>query len=60
MIASSVLVSAVLAGCIAVLVTLAIERWGGLAGGILGTMPSTILPAAAGIYLAGDLSLIHI
>ncbi|MCH1422990.1 MAG: hypothetical protein L7U62_05820 [Candidatus Poseidoniaceae archaeon] len=54
MIASSVLVSAVLAGCIAVLVTLAIERWGGLAGGILGTMPSTILPAAAGIYLAGD------
>lgn len=54
MLSTSVLVSAFLAGCIAVLVTLAIERWGGLTGGILGTMPSTILPAAAGIYLAGD------
>jgi hypothetical protein len=54
MLATSVLVSAFLAGFIAVLVTLAIERWGGLTGGILGTMPSTILPAAAGIYLAGD------
>ena len=54
MLSTSVLVPAFLAGCIAVLVTLAIERWGGLTGGILGTMPSTILPAAAGIYLAGD------
>lgn len=54
MLSASVLLSAFLAGIIAVLVTLAIERWGGLTGGILGTMPSTIVPAAAGIYLAGD------
>ena len=54
MFAASVLLSAVMAGIIAVLVTLAIERWGGLTGGLLGTMPSTIVPAAAGIYAAGD------
>lgn len=35
------------------MVTLAIEKWGGLTGGILGTVPSTIVPAAAGMYLAG-------
>lgn len=54
MFAASVFLSAILAGIIAVLVTLAIERWGGLTGGLLGTMPSTIVPAAAGIYAAGD------
>ena len=54
MFATSVLLSAVMAGVIATLVTLAIERWGGLTGGLLGTMPSTIVPAAAGIYAAGD------
>ena len=54
MLSSSVLFSALFAGIIATLVTLAIERWGGLTGGLLGTMPSTIVPAAAGISLAGD------
>ena len=54
MLATSVLLSAVMAGVIATLVTIAIERWGGLTGGLLGTMPSTIVPAAAGIYAAGD------
>lgn len=54
MLATSVLLSAAMAGVIATLVTLAIERWGGLTGGLLGTMPSTIVPAAAGIYAAGD------
>tara|TARA_B100000459_G_scaffold69533_1_gene38434 strand:+ start:5278 stop:6102 length:825 start_codon:yes stop_codon:yes gene_type:complete len=54
MLAASIFLSAVLAGVIAVFVTLAIERWGGLTGGLLGTMPSTIVPAAAGIYAAGD------
>ena len=54
MLATSVLLSAVMAGIIATLVTIAIERWGGLTGGLLGTMPSTIVPAAAGIYAAGD------
>ena len=54
MLSSAVVLSALLAGIIAILVTLAIERWGGLTGGLLGTMPSTIVPAAAGISLAGD------
>ena len=52
MLATSVLLSAVMAGIIATLVTIAIERWGGLTGGLLGTMPSTIVPAAAFIWLA--------
>jgi len=59
MLASSVIVSALIAGIIAILVTLAIERWGGLTGGLLGTMPSTIVPAAVGIYLAGDEALLN-
>ena len=33
--------------------TVAIEKWGGLVGGLLGTVPSTIVPAAVGIHLAG-------
>ena len=37
------------AGVVAVLVTVAIERWGGRVGGVLGTMPTTIVPAALGI-----------
>jgi hypothetical protein len=35
------------------MVTVAIEKWGGLTGGILGTIPSTIVPAAAGMYMVG-------
>ena len=35
----------------AILVTVAIERWGGKLGGLLGTLPSTMVPAAVGIYL---------
>ena len=31
-------------------VTVAIERWGGIIGGVLGTVPSTIVPAALGIH----------
>ena len=54
MLASSVLLSALFAGLVATCVTLAIERWGGLVGGVLGTVPSTIVPAAAGMYLAGN------
>lgn len=34
-------------------VTVAIEKWGGLIGGLLGTVPSTIVPAGIGLYLAG-------
>ena len=54
MLASSVLVSALFAGIVATCVTLAIERWGGLVGGVLGTVPSTIVPAAAGMHLSGN------
>ena len=46
----AIILPAVLAGLVAVLVTLAIERFGGLVGGVLGTIPSTIIPAAAGVY----------
>lgn len=44
------LLSALFAGLVATLVTVAIERWGGRLGGVLGTMPTTIVPAALGIY----------
>ena len=53
MVLSSILFSAVLAGIVATAVTVAIEKWGGLVGGLLGTVPSTIVPAGIGIYLAG-------
>lgn len=36
------------AGGVAVGVTLAIERWGGVRGGLLGTVPTTIVPASLG------------
>ena len=42
--------AALAAGVLAIAVPAAIERFGGLLGGILGTMPSTILPASFGIY----------
>mgnify|MGYP006204967613 FL=1 len=42
----------------AIFVTVAIEKFGGFVGGVLGTVPSTIIPAAAGVYaLEGDESL---
>ncbi len=47
-----ILISAMVAGVAAVLVTIAIERWGGLHGGVLATVPSTIVPAAFGIWYA--------
>jgi len=45
---------AVLAGLVAILVTVAIERLGGLVGGILATLPSTIVPASLGMYAELD------
>ncbi len=50
---TSVLLSAVFAGVVATAVTVAIEKWGGLIGGLLGTVPSTIVPAGIGMYVAG-------
>ena len=48
----TLLLSASFAAVVAVLVTLAIERLGGHRGGLLGTLPSTIVPAAIGLYAA--------
>ncbi|MFL2962833.1 MAG: hypothetical protein ACJZ46_01145 [Candidatus Thalassarchaeaceae archaeon] len=46
--------AAVFAGFVAIAVTLLIEKYGGAIGGILGTIPTTIVPAAAGIALASN------
>ena len=51
MINSTIIIYGAFAGLVAILVTVAIERFGGLVGGVLGTIPSTIVPAAAGVYL---------
>lgn len=49
-----VLWPAVLAGLVAIGVTVAIERLGGVVGGLLGTMPTTIVPAVLGIWVASE------
>lgn len=46
---TSLVVPAVFAGSVAILATVAIERLGGRIGGILGTLPTTIVPASWGI-----------
>ncbi len=46
-----VIASAFFAGAVAIGVTLAIEKWGGVLGGFLGTLPTTIIPAAVGMRL---------
>lgn len=46
--------SAVLSGLVAIFVTLAIERFGGVVGGLLGTLPTTIVPASLGIGWPSD------
>jgi hypothetical protein len=45
-----ILVPGIFAGLVAIGVTLAIEKWGGRVGGLLGTLPSTIVPGALGIW----------
>ena len=45
------ILSGIFAGCVAILVTVAIERTGGLVGGVLGTLPTTIVPASIGLAL---------
>ena len=47
-----ILLAAVLAGLVAIAVTVAIEKFGGVIGGILGTIPTPIVPAAAFMWLA--------
>ena len=41
--------SAALSAVIAIAATMAIERWGGRIGGLLATLPTTIVPASLGI-----------
>ena len=50
MVSQTILLYALFAGIVAILVTVAIEKFGGIIGGVLGTIPSTIIPAAAGVY----------
>jgi hypothetical protein len=45
----AVALPAAFAGAIAIAITVLIERKGGLVGGLLGTLPTTIVPAAIGI-----------
>ena len=55
MVNSTIILYGIFAGLVAILVTVAIEKFGGFIGGVLGTVPSTIIPAAAGVYaLEGD------
>ncbi|MCP4808066.1 MAG: hypothetical protein GY913_31580 [Proteobacteria bacterium] len=42
------------AALVAIGATLAIERWGGVVGGFIGTLPSTVLPASIGIWLSSE------
>ncbi|HQK19720.1 MAG TPA: hypothetical protein PLJ27_19830 [Polyangiaceae bacterium] len=44
-------ISAIFSGLVAIAVTLAIEKWGGVIGGGMGTMPTTIVPAAFGLRM---------
>jgi hypothetical protein len=47
-----IIASAVAAGVVAILATLAIEKLGGRRGGVVGTLPTTIVPAALGFWWA--------
>jgi hypothetical protein len=47
---------ALFAGLVAVLATVAIERLGGRLGGVIGSAPTTVVPAAFGMYAAGDVA----
>ncbi|MEC7946371.1 MAG: hypothetical protein VX265_02320 [Myxococcota bacterium] len=46
---SAILLPGLFAGAIAIGVTVAVERWGGQIGGLIGTLPSTVVPASIGI-----------
>jgi hypothetical protein len=47
-----VLISALAAGLVAIVATVAIEKLGGRRGGVVGTLPTTIVPAAVGFWWA--------
>lgn len=50
----SILLSALGAGAVAILATLAIERLGGKVGGLLASLPSTIIPASLGFWISAS------
>lgn len=54
MLSAGLLLPAALAGAVAIGVTVAIERLGGRVGGLLGSVPTTIVPASLGIAAATD------
>lgn len=54
MMTAGLLVPALFAGLVAIGATVAIERWGGRLGGLLGTLPTTIVPGAWGIYASAE------
>ena len=41
-----------MAGLVAIAATRAIERWGSATGGLIATLPTTILPASLGVWAA--------
>lgn len=47
---AAVAIPALFAGIVAILATVAVERLGGVAGGVLSSIPTTIVPAAIGIF----------
>ena len=49
-----ILPAAIAAGLVAIMVTVLIERYGGVVGGALGTVPTTIVPAVAGMAAAQE------
>jgi hypothetical protein len=49
-----IFVSALAAGLVAILATVAIEKLGGRRGGVVGTLPTTIVPAAVGFWWAAS------
>ena len=49
-----VLLSALFSGVVAILATVAIERLGGKYGGILASIPTTIIPASIGFWYTAD------
>lgn len=48
------LLAAISAGIVAILATIAVERMGGLLGGVFASIPTTIVPAAIGFYFAQE------
>lgn len=49
-VAADVAVPALFAGVVAILATIAVERFGGVTGGLLSSIPTTIVPFAVGSY----------